>query len=211
MRGAVAAIVKQRDLCLENSMFPGIARCAGLLLTLCTLGCDDVPESGPEECDMSRLPPVWIIEDDPNLVYLERKDLDRDRGIEKMLVIPVYRNYRREGGTDRIAIAHPFLYHPGEKIEERLGSFGQRDKLARLIVWARGYFPDGIGGNYIWSPVVNGRKMIVKQLQRCVGSEAAGINAAMKELLQRDDFVVGADPKWPPIPKTNEVITVDFH
>ncbi len=192
-------------------MFQEIGRCAGLLLALCTLGCAEASERAPEECDMSQLPPVWIIEDDPNVLYLERNDLDRDRGIERMLVIPVYHNYRHAGETDRIAIAHPFLYHPGEEIEERLRSFGQRDKLARLIVWARGYFPDGIGGNYIWSPLVRGKKMIVKQLQRCRGSEAAEINAAMKELLQRDDFVVGDSPKRPPIPKTEEVITVDFH
>ena len=192
-------------------MFSEIGRCAGLLLTLCTLGCADVPESNPEESDMSQLPPAWIIEDVPNVVYLARKDLDRDRGIEKMVVIPVYRNYRREGGTDRLAIAHPFLYRPGDEIEEKLKSFGQREQLVRLVVWARGYFPDGIAGNYMWSPLVNGKKMIVHQLQRCVGSEAAEINAAMKELLQRDDFVVGPHPKWPPIQKTDEVITVDFH
>jgi len=79
-----------------------------------------------------------------------------------------------------------------------------------LIVWARGYFPDGIGGNFIYIRALNGKMVIVKELQRCVGSEEAKINAAMKELLQ-GDFVVGEDPKWPPIQKTNDVITVDFH
>ena len=187
-----------------------VGRCAGLLLTLFAAGCADVPESDPRYTDLSHLLPIWIIEDDASALLDDRKDLDRDRGIEKMVVIPVYRNYRREGGTDAIAIAQPFLYHPGEEIEERLRSFGQREQLAELIVWARGYFPDGIGGNFIWSPMVNGKRMIVKELQRCVGSEEAKINAAMKELLQ-GDFVVGEHPKWPPIQNTNEVITVDFH
>jgi len=192
-------------------MFLEIGRCAGLLLTLFAAGCADMPESDSQHTDLSRLLPIWIIEDDPNVSRLGRKDLDRDRGIEKILVIPVYRNYRREGGTDRLAIAHPFLYHPGEKIEDRLHSLGQREGLARLIVWARGYFPDGIGGNFIWSPVVNGQRMIVKELQRCQGSEAAEINAAMRELLWESDFVVGASPKRPPIPNTEEAIRVDFH
>jgi len=188
-----------------------VGRCAGLLLTLLAAGCVDAPESDPRYTDLSHLLPLWIIEDDASALLDDRKDLDRDRGIEKMLVIPVYRNYRHAAGADRIAIAHPFLYHPGDEVEERLRSFGQRENLAELIVWARGYFPDGVGGIDIWSPLVKGKKMIVKQLQRCQGSEAAEINAAMKELLQREDFVVGDSPKRPPIPKTNEVITVDFH
>lgn len=80
----------------------------------------------------------------------------------------------------------------------------------QLIVWPHGYFPDGIGGNFIYIRAVNGRKIIVKELQRCVGSEAAEIDAAMKELLQ-GDFVVGPSPQVPPMPRTGEVITVDMH
>ena len=192
-------------------MFTRNGPCEALFLACCALGCTEMPERDPRYCDMSHLLPIWIVETDPEVVEYQRKDLDRDRGIEQMLVIPVYRNYRHARGTDRVAIAHPFLCRPGEEIEPRLRSFGQRERLARLIVWARGYFPGSIGGNFIWSPVVNGRRMIVKQLQRCVGSEDAEIRAAMKELLESDSFVVGRGPKSPPIPNTREVITVDFH
>lgn len=197
-------------------MFIQIGHCTTLALTLITLGCADVDKPTtteypvPQYCDHSNFLPIWIIEDDPNLLAGERKDLDRDRGIKKMLVIPVYGNYLQEGKIDKVAIAHPFLCHPGEDIERRLGSFGQRDKVVRLVVWPRGYFPDSIGGNFIYIHAVNGKMMIIKELQRCVGSEEAKINAAMKELLQ-GDFVVGAGPKWPPIQNTREVITVDFH
>ncbi|MCR4414925.1 MAG: hypothetical protein NUV77_21105 [Thermoguttaceae bacterium] len=164
-------------------MFSEIARCTALLFTLFCVGCTEMPESDPRYCDRSRFLPVWVIEVDPSVSEEERKDLDRDRGIEKMLVIPVYRNYRHAAGIDRIAIAHPFLYRPGEEIERKLDSFGQRDKLARLVLWVRGYFPNGLGGNFMWSPVVKGRRMIVKELQQCMGSEDAEISAAMKELL----------------------------
>lgn len=191
-------------------MFPQVVQCAALLLALFAAGCTEMPESDPRYCDMSDLPPVWIIEDERGVLEEERKDLDRDRGIEKVLVIPVYRNYRHAGGIDRIAIAHAFLYRPGDEIEAKLRSFGQRDKLAKLVLWAHGYFPSSIGGNFIWSPVVKGRKMIVKQLQRCVGSEDADIRAAMKELLEGDSFVVGGGPERPRIPETREVITVEY-
>jgi hypothetical protein len=197
-------------------MFIQIGHCATLALTLIALGCNDADKPTttqypvPQYCDRSNFLPIWIIEDDPAANRDDRTDVDRDRGIEKMLVIPVYGNYLHEGEIDKAAIAHPFLCHPGDEIEKRLRSFGQRDKLVELIVWARGYFPDGIGGNFIYIRALNGKMVIVKELQRCVGSEEAKINAAMKELLQ-GDFVVGEDPKWPPIQKTNDVITVDFH
>lgn len=151
-------------------------------------GCDDAPRLSAVY-DYPSVPPIWIVEDDPKVTIYARKDLERDRNVGKMLVIPLYMNFQAGGATDFLAIAHPFVYRPGEDIEKQLTSLGQREKLRRLIFWVPGYFPDGMGRTFRWLPVINEKKMAVVELQRCLGSEERQINAAMKTLLE-DDFVV---------------------
>ena len=108
-----------------------------------------------------------------------------------MLVIPLYRYFRHDGTTDFLAIAHPFIYKQGDDIEMRLSSLEQRENLRRLIFWVPGYFPDGLGRTPSWTPIINGKRMIVKELQSCIGTEESEINLAMKTLLLNGDFTVG--------------------
>jgi len=105
-------------------MFIQIGHCATLALTLIALGCNDADKPTttqypvPQYCDRSNFLPIWIIEDDPAANRDDRTDVDRDRGIEKMLVIPVYGNYLQEGEIDKTAFASPLLSHPGDDIEK---------------------------------------------------------------------------------------------
>jgi hypothetical protein len=161
-----------------------------LFLGLCCVGCNGAPQQ-PTESAYPPVLPIWIVEDDPNTTIFAREDLKRDRKVGKMLVIPLYKDYRHEGKADSLAIAHPFVYEQGNDIEKHLSSFEQRDRLRRLIFWVPGYFPDGLGRTPSWTPIIQGKRMIVKELQRCVGSEEREINAAMKTLLLDEDFVVG--------------------
>jgi hypothetical protein len=174
-----------------------------IVFALCCSGCDGAAEQ-PTEYDFPTALPIWIVEDDPKVTIYDRKDLERDRKVGKMLVIPLYRYYEHEGTNDFLAIAHPFVYQQGEDIEKQLASFGQRDKVRALTFWVPGYFPDSIGTTFPWVSIINGKRMVVVELQRCIGSEESQINAAMKTLLE-GDFVVGNIlPTPPPPPYTNE-------
>jgi hypothetical protein len=123
-----------------------------------------------------------------------------------MLIIPLYKDFRHGAATDSLAIAHPFVYQQGEDIESQLTSFGQRENLRRLIVWVPGYFPGSIQRVFTWVPIIKGQRMIVLELQPCVGAEAGQINGAMKTLLEGDILVVEwIRPKRPSPPYTNEL------
>lgn len=163
---------------------------AMILLQLCCAGCEQVAQQ-PASYDYPNVPPIWIVEDAPGTTIFERKDLDRDRKVGNILVIPVYRNYANEGLIDSLAIAHPFVYQPGEDIEEQLSSLGQRENLRRLVFWAPGYFPGGMGPTFPWVPIINGKRMVVLELPKCIGSEESKITSAMKSLLLNGDFAVG--------------------
>ena len=136
---------------------------------------------------------------------MTEKTFKHDRRVGKMLVIPVYVNYQHDSATDNVAIAHPFVYQQGEDIEKQLGSFPQRENLQSLVFWVPGYFPDSMGRTFPWVPIINGKQMVVVELQRCLGSEQSQIDAAMKTLLE-GDFVVGGmiQLKPPPPPYSNE-------
>lgn len=177
---------------------------AMVLCGVCCGGCDGSAQQ-PAEHDYPSVPPLWIVEDDPKLTVYDRKDLERDRAIRKMLVIPLYRDYQHDGENDFLAIAHPFVYQQGKDIETRLASIGQRDKLRMLILWVPGYFPDGLGPTFRWVPTINGQDMVVVELQPCLGAEESQINTAMKALLE-GDFIVGEGVylKAPPPPYTHE-------
>jgi hypothetical protein len=180
-----------------------------IFLGLCCGGCDSAAKQ-PVGYDFPAVPPIWIVEDDPKATIFDRKDLDRDRKIGKMLVIPVYMGYRHGDGTDRLAIAHPFVYTQGGEIEEQLSSFGQRESLRALTIWVPGYFPGSIGRIFPWVPVINGKRMIVLELQPCVGSEKRQLDAAMKALLEGDITIVERiSPKRPSPPYTDELGTTD--
>jgi len=168
---------------------------------MCSVGCDGVGQQHPTDYKYPSVLPIWIVEDDPDQTIFTRKDLERDRKVGKMLVIPLYRGYQHKGKNESFAIANSFVYKQGEDIEKRLSSFGQRNKLQRLIFWVPGYFPDGLGRTASWTPVINDKRMIVLELQLCVGSEAKEINTAMKTLLLDGDFTVGKKIrlKVPPI------------
>jgi len=183
-----------------------------MLLGLCCVGCNGTPQQ-PAGYEYPTVRPIWIVEDDPNMTIYGRKDLERDRKVGKMLVIPLYRYFQHEGATEFLAIAHPFVYEQGEDIEKYLSSFEQRENLRRLILWVPGYFPDGLGRTPSWTPIINGRRMIVEELQPCVGAERDKINSAMKTLLLDGDFIVGntvsLDP--PPPPYTPAKMSTDSY
>lgn len=181
-----------------------LGSCAMMLLGLCCGGCDGAAQE-PADYHYPTVLPICIVEDDPKVMIFDRKDLQPAQ-IGKMLVIPLYRYYQHEGATDFLAIAHPFVYQQGEDIETQLASFGQRDKLCRLVFWVPGYFPDGMYGIFPWVDVIKGKRMIVVELQRCLGVEESQINAAMKTLLLNGDFVIGKKilPTPPPPPYTDE-------
>jgi hypothetical protein len=164
---------------------------AMVLVSLSCIGCDAIARHPKSGDGYPPVLPIWIVEDDPNQTIFTRKDLERDRKVGKMLVIPLYRYFLHQGATDFLAIAHPFVYQQGEDIEKRLSSFGQREKLRRLIFWVPGYFPVGMGRIFPWVPIINGKRMIVLQLQPCIGAEASQINSAMKTLLMDGDFLIG--------------------
>lgn len=180
---------------LRKSM---MALLSGILLG----GCDDGLAPSHQ---YPPVPPIWIVEDDPNETIYDRKDLERDRKPGEMLVIPLYQDYQHGGAIDPLAIAHPFVYRQGEEIEQRLTALGQRENLRRLIFWVPGYFPDGMGRTFTWVAPINGQDMVVVELQRCIGSEEDQINAAMEELLEGDVVVVDRVHSTPPPPPyTNE-------
>jgi len=173
-------------------MLRGILGVCGITLLVFCCGTCDQPSQQPIDYQFPTAPPIWIVEVDPEISIFDRTDLDHHRGIDGIMVIPLYMDYRYEGETDNLAIAHPFVCEPGEEIEEHLASFGQREKLRSLIVWAPGYFPGAIGRTFPLVPVINGKRMILLDLQPCLGSEQSEIDAAMETLLQ-DDFVIA---KW---------------
>jgi hypothetical protein len=175
-----------------------------VILGLCVGGCDSAAQQ-PRGYDYPAAPPIWIVEYDPDVTVFERKDLERDRKTAKMLVIPLYKDYRHKGGIDDLAIAHPFVYQQGDDIEKQLASFGQRENLRRLIFWVPGYFPNGLGRTSPWVPVISGKKMIVLELQPCLQSEESHINSAMKTLLLDRDFVIEKMLAWKVrLPYSNE-------
>jgi hypothetical protein len=180
-----------------------LAGCAATFLATCGTGCG-VTAKQPTENEYPRVLPIWIVEDDPNQTIFTRKDLERDRKVAKMLVIPLFRYFQHDGATEFLAIAHPFVYEQGKDIEKHLSSFEQRKNLRRLIFWVPGFFPDGLGRVPDWTPIINNTRVIVKQLQACVGSEEDKINSAMKTLLLGGDFVVGKKIilKVPPVRHT---------
>jgi len=183
-----------------------------VFLGLCCGGCGAAAKQ-PAGGDYPPVLPVWIVEDDPNMTIYERKDLERDRKVGKMLVIPLYRYFQHDGATEFRAIAHPFVYQQGEDIEKQLSSFDQRENLRRLIFWVPGYFPDGMGRTFRWVPVINGKRTIVLELQPCLGSEKSQINSAMKSLLVGGDFAIGKTVflKAPPPPYAPAKISEDSY
>jgi hypothetical protein len=176
----------------NDSMHKKLYHYALVFLSLFCTGCkEDIHD--PANFEYPPVPPIWIVEDDPKQTIFSRdeKDLERDRQVGKMMVIPLYQYYEHNGATEFLAIAHPFVYEQGQDIENRLSSFEQRENLRRLIFWVPGYFPDGLGRSYWWQPTIKGKKMIVQELQPCVGLERDELNSAMKALLLDGDFEVG--------------------
>ena len=183
-----------------------LVKCIIAFLGIIFGGCDGAAQQ-PTGGEFPPTLPLWIVENDPNMTIFEREDLERDRKVGKMLVIPLYMDYRHEGTIDKLAIAHPFIYSQGEEIEEKLASFEQRNNLGRLILWIPGYFPGSIGKTFPWIPIINGKRMIVLELQQCTGLEAGQINAAMESLLTDGDFVIEKVITWKTRPPHSDTPT----
>jgi hypothetical protein len=179
------------------------ASCTATLLAVCGTGCSMAARQ-PTDPEYPPVLPIWIVEDDPHTTIFDRKDLERDRRVGKMLVIPLYRHVQHDKAAESLAIAHPFVYEQGEDIEKHLSSVGQREKLHALVFWVPGYFPDGLGSTPDWTPIINGKRMITKELQRCIGSEESKINSAMRGLLMNGDFAIGQKLrlKVPPVDRS---------
>ena len=95
--------------------------------------------------------PICLVARDPNEMYFAKQNLKPFKA-DKILIIPLYQEYRHGDMTDAFAIAHPFLCRQGEDIEPRLASFGQREKLANLVFWVPGYFPGAMRGVSVRPP-----------------------------------------------------------
>jgi hypothetical protein len=109
--------------------------------------------------------------------------------VARVLVIPVYKNYSEEGKL-YLSIAHPFVYKQGDDLEETLVALGRREHLQKLVFWIPGYFPVWIPRSFRLSGDVNGKRMVVVEVQRCIGQEENQLNSAMNTLLARKSFVV---------------------
>jgi hypothetical protein len=166
--------------------------CAMVFLGLFCAGCNETAQQ-PDDYEYPTKDPLCLIEYDPARTIWERaKKGERFQPLPvgNVLLIPLYRNYRFNGGTDAFAIAHPFLYTQCEDIENRLVAFGQRDNLARLIIWAHGFFPTGVPHLASLSPKIDGRTTDLLELQRCIDDEDSKLAVAMKTLLLDADFTI---------------------
>jgi len=184
--------------------------CAMMFLKLLGAGCRSEAKS-PADYAYPIKAPICLVEYDPNVtVYEWHAERFRPLPVGKVLIIPVYRNYHFGGKTDALAVAHPFLYTQCEDIEKPLTVFGQRENLARLIVWAQGFFPAGMPDTALLSPTINGQKIEILPVQQCIGGEEEPLVAAMKMLLLDGDFMVEKRLAWHiRLPSSNEPVQVN--
>jgi hypothetical protein len=172
--------------------------CAMMFLELLGAGCRSEAKS-PADYHYPTKRPICLVEYDPNVTIFERGEKGENfqpLPVGKILVMPLYRNYHSGGETDAMAVAHPFLYTQCEDIEKELTALGQRENLARLIVWAHGCFPTGMPHLASWSPTIKEQKVDLLEVQRCTDDEEQPLAAAMKALLLDGDFVVEKRLVW---------------
>ena len=201
------AMTVQGDLMMLKEVFR--ARVV-MLLGLCCGGCNSAMATNPGP-DFPTVLPIQVIEHDENVTIFDRKDLQAVP-TDKLLIVPLYRNYKYQGTTDAYAIAHPFIYQQGADIENKLAAIGERDNLRRLILWIPGYFPCSVPRTYRHELVIKGKQMTVVEAQRCTATEEQDLNAAMKTLLQNGNFVVGKMLAWKVRPPYSNTSTrVDEH
>lgn len=151
--------------------------------------------------------PICLVERDPNEMYFAKQNLQPFKA-DKILMIPLYRDYSNGDVTDAYAIAHPFLCQQCDDVEPRLASFGQREKLANIVFWVPGYFPGAMRGAFRYVLPVNGRKMTVFEAQPCIGSEESRLSAEMKALLNGGTFTIGPLLDWKNRPPYNNKPTL---
>jgi hypothetical protein len=189
--------------------------CIALILGYFCLGCNGGANQ-PADYEYPKKDPICLIENDPNLTvfsWTAEGHKFQPLPVGKVLVIPLYQDYRFNGRRDGLAIAHPFLYSQCCDIEKQLAAFGQRENLARLIIWAHGYFPTGMPHLASLSPMVNEQRVDILELQRCIRGEGSKIAAEMKALLAKD-FAIEPWVKWedhqlPPIHDSQKATMVN--
>lgn len=168
-----------------------------ILWGLLVMGCHTEAEQ-PADYEYPAKDPICLIEYDPYVSLYEPRTAEfQPLPVGKVLVIPLYRNYSGFGRrTMTLTISHPFLYTQCDDIERQLAAFGERENLARLIIWARGCFPTRMPHLAFLSPTINGRRVDVLQVQRCTSEEDAALAVAMKKLLSNEDFVIRQMVAW---------------
>jgi len=135
--------------------------CMPILFVLYCSGCERTTQS-PVDYEYPTKDPICLIEKDPELTVFDWTSRGRKfqpLPVGKVLVVPLYRNYTYQGGKDNLAIAHAFLYTQCDDIEIILAKYGQRDKLARLIIWAHGFLPTGMPHLASLSPTLDGKRV----------------------------------------------------
>ena len=128
-----------------------LASCPMLFLGLCCGGCNRAAQPQADS-DYPSGPLIWIVEDDPKVTIYDRKDLEGDRRVGKMLVIPVYVNYQHDSATDNVAIAHPFVYQQGEDIEKQLARSHSGKTCKALSSGFPAISPTALGGCSVGCP-----------------------------------------------------------
>jgi hypothetical protein len=158
------------------------------IVGLCLAGCIRTAGTAAESTYPS-VPTACFCEADPNDARSGHLGEVQPIPVERVLVIPVYKNFSEKEGL-YLTIAHPFIYKQGDDLEKSLAAFGRREDLQKLVFWIPGYFPVHISRSFRDSGDVNGKRMVVEKVQRCVGGEEGQLNLAMKALLARKSFVI---------------------
>lgn len=158
------------------------------IVGLCLAGCVR-PTGTAGESTYPAIPAVCFRETDPNVTKSGYLGEVQPVPVKQLLVIPVYKNYSQDGAL-YLSIAHPFVYKQGDDLEKSLAVFGRREHLQKLVFWIPGYFPVHISRSFRDLGDVNGKRMVVEEVQRCIGQEERQLNSAMNALLARKTFVV---------------------
>jgi hypothetical protein len=159
-----------------------------MVVALCLAGCARTVGAAGEST-YPAVPAACFCEADPDDARSGHLGEVQPVPVERVLVIPVYKNYSEDGKL-YLSIAHPFVYKQGDDLEKPLAAFGRREDLQKLVFWIPGYFPVHISRSFRASGDVNGKRMVVEKVQRCIGDEEGQLNSAMKALLAKKSFAV---------------------
>jgi hypothetical protein len=191
LKAAILVLSMERLIVSKRSaMIRGIT-----ILGLCLIGCARTNGRSAED-SFPAVSAVCFCETDPN-VTMPLGYIGKVQPVpaKQILVIPVYKNYSQDG-TLYLSITHPFVYKQGDDIEKPLTAFGRREHLQKIVFWIPGYFPVSIPRSFRQSGDMDGKRVVVGQVQKCIGQEDGQLNSAMKALLEKASFPIQERAKY---------------